>query len=115
MPETPAVPAAPEATTLLDAKAVLSAARDPARFALLRILADGAPRSVGELAARLDRAEDNISKHLRVLRNARMIRPARPEGSDGRMQYYEVPALFRTRDGAGKAALDFGVVVVRLE
>ena len=94
---------------------MLSAARDPARLDLLRILADGTPRSVSDLAARLGRAEDNISKHLRVLRNARMIRPVRPQGSDGRMQFYELPGLFRARDGAGKAALDFGVVVLRLE
>lgn len=104
----------PEATALLEPDAVLAAICDSARYALLRALADGQARSVNDLAAQLARTPDAISKHLRVLRDARLIRAVTPPGSDGRKQFHDIPALFRTRDTAGKAVLDFGAIVLRV-
>jgi len=84
------------------------------RRRLLSLLADGAPRSVNDIAAWLRRPPDGISKHLRVLRQARLIRAVNPPDVDGRKQFHEMPALFRSQDLTGKTVLDFGAVVVRL-
>ena len=105
--------AAPAGTVLLDARKVLAAAADPVRHGILRELAAGVPLPVNELAARLGRWPDLISKHLRVLRDARLIMAVASVDGDGRKQFHEVPALFRTRDAAGVVALDFGAVLLR--
>jgi len=105
----------PESVTLLEHAAVLRAVGDPVRHALLCVLADGKPRSVNELADRAHRSADGISKHLRVLRDARLIRVVTRPGSDGRKQFHELPAVFRARDSAGKSVLDFGTILVRLD
>ena len=98
---------------LLDPLKVLAAASDPLRFGILKELAAGAQLSVTELSVRLGRAPDLISKHLRVLREARMlIAVASPDG-DGRKQFHEVASPFRIRDAAGQVVLDFGTVMVR--
>lgn len=114
--ESPAViSAAPDAVILLDAERVLAAVAEPARMAALRELATHGPLSVNDLAARLQRPADLLSKHLRVLREARVLRIVTPPGVDGRKQFHEVPSLFFTRDAAGKRVLDFGSVLLRLE
>jgi hypothetical protein len=74
-----------------------------------------APQSVADLAGQVQRPADGIAKHLRILRDARVVRAVTPPDTDGRKQYYEIPGLFRSRDTAGKAVLDFGVVALRLE
>jgi len=106
---------APEAVSLLEPAAVLAAVCDPTRFKILRVMSDGQPQSVNDLAARLGRPADGISKHLKALREARLIRGVAMPGSDGRRQYHELPALFRARDTAGRTILDFGAIVLRLE
>lgn len=115
MSESVALPEAPEVVALLEPDVVLAAISDPVRVALLGVLADGTARSVNDLAARVRRSPDSVSKHLRVLRTARLIRFVNPAGSDGRMQFHELPALFRSRDTAGKTVLDFGTVLLRVE
>ncbi len=107
------VPAAPEATALLEARKVLAAASDPVRYGILRELAAGVPLPVNVLASRLGQWPDSISKHLRVLREARLIMAVASADGDGRKQFHEVPALFRTRDAAGVLTLDFGAVLLR--
>lgn len=111
----PATPLAnaPEAVALLEPAAVLAAVSDPSRYAILAVLATGASLSVNDLAAKIGRPPDAVSKHLRVLRDARLLRFAPSPGADGRMQFYEVPALFRTSDAAGKPLLDFGAIILR--
>jgi DNA-binding transcriptional ArsR family regulator len=100
--------------TLLEEAAVVAAIADKTRCALLRVLADGAPQSVNDLAERLGREADGISKHLKILRDARMLRLVNPPGSDRRKQLHELPAVFRSRDAAGKTILDFGAVLLRV-
>jgi DNA-binding transcriptional ArsR family regulator len=66
---------------------------DPTRRALLAYLA-GRPHGVSELAEHFDVSRPAISKHLRVLRDARLVRERR----DGRNRIYEL-------DPAGVKAL----------
>jgi len=56
----------------------LAAVADPTRRELLRLLVDG-ERSAGELAAGFPVSRPAISRHLRVLREAGLVR-ARTEG-----------------------------------
>jgi len=106
--------AAPAVVSLLEPAAVLAAMSDPGRYAILRVLTASGPLPVKTLAAKLKRPADGISKHLKVLRAARLVSAVNPPGTDGRKQYYEVPALFRSHDTAGRPVLDFGAVVLRL-
>ena len=114
---TPSVPvaAAPEATMLLEPLKILAACADPVRLGLLGELAKGDPLSVNDLAARLKRSPDVISKHLRVLHLARvLVTVASPDG-DGRKQFQQIPAPLRIRDAASRNALDFGALVLRFD
>jgi DNA-binding transcriptional ArsR family regulator len=60
------------------ATAVFRAVADPTRRAILDLLLDG-ERTVGEITERFDVSRPAVSKHLRVLRGARLIH-ARREG-----------------------------------
>ena len=66
---------------------------DPTRRAMLDYLM-ARPHGVGELADHFDVSRPAISKHLRVLKNARLVRERR----DGRSRIYEL-------DPAGVKAL----------
>jgi DNA-binding transcriptional ArsR family regulator len=59
--------------------AVLAALSDPVRGEIVRLLADG-EKSVGELAERLPVSRPAVSKHLRVLEQARVVE-VRSEGT----------------------------------
>ena len=61
------------------------AVADPTRRAVLEYLL-GKPHSVSELADHFDVSRPAISKHLRVLRDARVVRERR----DGRNRIYEL-------------------------
>jgi DNA-binding transcriptional ArsR family regulator len=58
--------------------AIFRAVADPTRRAILDMLLDR-ERTVGEIAERFAVSRPAVSKHLRVLRAARLVR-ARPEG-----------------------------------
>lgn len=67
-----------------------TAIADPTRRALLdRLRAGAAP--VTELAAGFAMSRPAVSKHLRVLRDARLVRERRG-GEDGRQRIYELTA-----------------------
>ena len=74
MPATKRAPAA--------AAAVFRAIADPTRRAILDLLLDR-ERTVGEIAERFAVSRPAVSKHLRVLRGARLVR-ARREGRQRR-------------------------------
>ena len=64
------------------------AVADPTRRAILDLLRAGeAP--VTEIAALFTMSRPAVSKHLRVLRNARLVRERRG-GADGRQRVYQV-------------------------
>jgi DNA-binding transcriptional ArsR family regulator len=58
---------------------------EPARRELLDLLIDG-PRPVGELVAATGRSQPNTSRHLRVLRDAGLVRVT----PDGQRRLYEL-------------------------
>lgn len=51
---------------------VCQALADPKRIVILCLLADG-PRNVSEIAAELDAPHSTVSRHLRVLRERRLV------------------------------------------
>jgi DNA-binding transcriptional ArsR family regulator len=64
----------------------LDALGDATRRAIFERIARGSPRSVGEIAVGLPVSRPAVSQHLRVLKDARLIR-VREEGT---RNYYEV-------------------------
>lgn len=74
---------------------VFRAVADPTRRAILDMLLDG-ERTVGEIAERFAVSRPAVSKHLRVLRGARLVRARR----DGRQRVCALDAEpLRTIDG----------------
>ena len=65
----------------------LEALGDPTRRSVFELLRDG-PRPVGELAAKLPVSRPAVSQHLRVLRNADLVR----ERVDGTRRFYSINA-----------------------
>jgi DNA-binding transcriptional ArsR family regulator len=63
---------------------------DQTRRSMIHALAGGEPRSAGELGARFDSAQPTISRHLKVLEEARLVE----REIDGRIH------RFRLRRGA---------------
>jgi DNA-binding transcriptional ArsR family regulator len=102
-------PFAPEAVGLH------AALGDGVRLGIVRELAAGTALNVQMLATRLDRDPDLISKHLRVLREARAIERVRPPGSDGRQQFHQLPpGTLRTLPD-GTHEVDWQVAVARFK
>ncbi len=64
---------------MMSIPAVLTALADPTRRRVFETLRHG-PRSVGVLAAQLPVSRPAVSQHLRVLKEARLVRD-RPEGT----------------------------------
>jgi len=88
---------------------------DEVRLGIVRELAAGTALNVQMLAGRLGRDSDLISKHLRVLREARVIERVRPPGSDGRQQFHQLPpGTLRTLPD-GTREVDWQVAVARFK
>lgn len=64
---------------------VLGALAEPHRLRIVRVLAER-PRPVGELVALVGLSQPNTSKHLRVLRDAGLVRAR----VDGQRRIYEL-------------------------
>ncbi len=92
---------------------LLIAIADPVRWAVLRELAGGEALSVLELAGRLRKSDNLVSKHLRWLREAGAVAVVAVPGADGRKSSHAVPATFLRKDANGKAEIDYGVCVLR--
>jgi DNA-binding transcriptional ArsR family regulator len=101
------------ALTLSNPVKLLVAIADPVRWAVLRELAGGDALSVRELAARLRKNGNLVSKHLRWLRAAGAVTVVALPGADGRKSCHAVPATFLRKDVNGKAEIDYGVCVLR--
>jgi DNA-binding transcriptional ArsR family regulator len=92
---------------------LLAAIADPVRWAVLRELAGGESLSVLELAGRLRKDSNLVSKHLRWLREASAVAVVAVPGVDGRKSSYAVPAASLRKDANGKPEIDYGVCVLR--
>ena len=60
---------------------VFAALGDPTRLALLAQLSDGAPRSISALSAGSDLTRQAVTKHLRVMEGAGLVRSS-PQGRE---------------------------------
>lgn len=68
----------------------LAALADPARRRAVELLAER-PRAAGELARALDLSPPTMSRHLKALREAGLVRESHPE-FDARVRIYELRA-----------------------
>jgi len=64
---------------------ICQALSDPTRILILYALRDGS-RNVGELAEALETSQPSVSRHLKVLRDRRMVRAER----NGMNMYYSI-------------------------
>jgi DNA-binding transcriptional ArsR family regulator len=92
---------------------LLIAIADPIRWAVLRELAAGPPRSVLELAARVRHSDNLVSKHLHWLREAGAVVVLPMPGTDQRISHYGIPPEYLHQNAAGKMEIDYGVCVLR--
>ncbi|WP_298934366.1 metalloregulator ArsR/SmtB family transcription factor [uncultured Ruegeria sp.] len=56
-----------------DLNAILKAASDPTRRAILTMLAQQGPLRVTDIARRFDMSLNSVSKHIKVLENAELV------------------------------------------
>jgi DNA-binding transcriptional ArsR family regulator len=91
------------------AEVALKALSEPRRLEILELLRSG-PRSVGEIADRVDVSQQAVSQHLAVLDRAGLVE-ARREGT--RSVYAIVPAGFAPVDALVKRFWDAKLVALK--
>jgi DNA-binding transcriptional ArsR family regulator len=79
-----------EATPPADPAPVFAALGDPTRLALLKRLSDGETRSISTLSADTRLTRQAVTKHLRVLEGAGLVRSLRV-GRESRFAYRPEP------------------------
>ena len=89
--------------TGLDCIAALKALGEETRLRMLRLLFKE-PLSVNEIAERLEVSQYNVSKHLRVMREAGLLETEK----DGKQRLYSVSPKFRSQMAANNNVLDLG-------
>ena len=82
------------------------------RWHALWMLATEGPKSVNDLAARLNRAQHSMSKHMTLLWQAGVVVPVPPPDGDRRKQFFAVPSGYLRQTAQGWE-LDFGGCVLR--
>ncbi len=92
----------------LEPRKVLSALGNELRWEMLKLLADGSALHAAAVARHFDRDFDGISKHLRILRSAGVLKSKRSK--DRRVEQYYVPNEFRQVHGQ----IDLGFCLFRL-
>jgi len=89
---------------------MLKALADETRWRIVRELL-AAPRTVGEITERLDVTQYNVSKHVRILREAGILETER----DGKHVECRVTGDFRKRLAKGGNVLDLGCCSFRFD
>ena len=97
----------------MDMANLLRALGNPVRWEVLQLLATEGPLSVTVLAARTDRAQHSMSKHLQMLRAVGAVVMVAGTDGDGRKLFHTLPPGC-LRDGANGKEIDYGVCVLRL-
>lgn len=92
----------------LDPKKVLSALGNELRWEMVKLLADGSALHAAAVARHFDRDFDGISKHLRILRSAGVLKSRRSE--DRRVEQYFLPNAYRQTPGQ----IDLGFCLLRV-
>lgn len=103
--------------TLTEAKA-LSAMAHPLRSRLLDALSVHGPSTASALATRLDEAVGNVSHHLKVLAQARLIAEAPELARDRRERWWRLSApstRWSTAEMTDPAAVDAALAAERLQ
>lgn len=89
---------------------MLKALADTTRWSIVRELL-AAPLTVGELEERLDVSQYNVSKHLRILREAGIVETER----EGKHVRCRVADDFRRRLTRNETVLDLGCCTFRFD
>lgn len=77
---------------------------NPLRWEMVKLLVKHGPMSATQVAGLLKRDFDGVSKHLRVLREAGVVRSV--AGEDRRLVFFAIPAVNQPEPGL----LDYGTV-----
>lgn len=88
----------------------LKALADPSRWGIVRELL-GEEMTVGGLVERLKISQYNISKHLRILREARIVETTK----EGKFVHARITSGFRTRLSADRKTLNLGCCTFHFE
>jgi len=96
--------------TGLDCIQALKALGEETRLRILHLLMKE-PLSVNELAARLGASQYNVSKHLRVLREAGLLEIQK----QGKLHLHSVPCHLKKQVQQNKNVLDLGCCTFRLD
>ena len=92
--------------------AVFAALGDDTRLVIVSKLQDGSDRSISKLTEGLSLTRQGVSRHLRVLEKARLVRRRRV-GRETRYRL-EVEALNRARDYLARASSQWDRTIDRL-
>jgi len=96
--------------TGLDCIAALKALGEETRLRMLRLLFKE-PLSVNEIAEKLKVSQYNVSKHLRIMREAGLLEVEKR----GKNHLYGVASAFKSRVAANDNVLDLGCCTFRLD
>ena len=96
--------------TGLDCISALKALGEETRLRILRLLYKQ-PLSVNEISERLGATQYNVSKHLRVMREAGLLETQK----QGQLRLYGVAANLKSQLAANNNVLDLGCCTFRLD
>ena len=96
--------------TGLDCIAALKALGEETRLRILRLLFKE-PLSVNEISVRLKVSQYNISKHLRIMREAGLLESAK----QGKQRLYVVTSGLKSQVAANNNVLDLGCCTFRFD
>ena len=99
-----------ETTATQDWIPVLTALADETRLRIVRLLLDG-PRCVGDISEELEDSNYNISKHLRVLREAELVEMTK----SGKTKECDLAVEFRKKLAENENLLDLGCCTFRFD
>jgi len=88
----------------------LKALADRSRLRIVRTLLDHA-LTVNDLSERLGISQYNVSKHLRILREAGLVEATKMANR----REYAIPSQHRSQSSGGTAVLDLGCLVFRFD
>lgn len=96
--------------TGLDCIDALKALGEETRLRMLRLLSEQ-QLSVNEVSERLNVSQYNVSKHLRILREAGLLESEK----QGKQRLYAVAPNLKAKLAANKGVLDLGCCTFRLD